>query len=169
MRTRRGRGNRVGSLRAMNGTSTPRQIASRVQKYFEQLMFGVEGSCDIFSSLLVQSTSIPRIQKIDLKFPRPAHKNRHRSLGPDLVSFPSVVVVGPTDRRRFKIQCRTTTRTSGAFGRQNHPSSHSVTNGNTFTGTAKYANSTLWTFRCAKRCFRPSTTDQSDATTLPFR
>lgn len=24
--------------------------------------------------------------------------------------------------------------TSGAFGRQNHPSSHSVTNGNTFTG-----------------------------------
>lgn len=121
-------------MRAMNGTSTPRQIASRVQKYFEQLMFGVEGSCDIFSSLLVQSTSIPRIQKIDLKFPRPAHKNRHRSLGPDLVSFPSVVVVGPTDRQRFKIHCRTTTRTSGAFGRQNHPSSHSVTNGNTFTG-----------------------------------
>src|ERR1700687_506528 len=47
------------------------------------------------------------------------------------------MVVGPTDRRSVKTHCRKTTITSGAFGRQNHPSSHSVTNGYIFTGAAK--------------------------------
>ena len=51
---------------------------------------------------------------------------------PDLVSFPSVMVVGPTDRRSVKTHYRKTTITSGAFGRQNHPSSHSVTQRNNF-------------------------------------
>ena len=49
-----------------------------------------------------------------------------------LVSFPSVMVVGPTDHRSVKTHCRTTTITSGAFGRENHPSSHSVTNRNNY-------------------------------------
>ena len=35
---------------------------------------------------------------------------------PFSVSFPSVMVVGPTDRRSVKTHCRTTTITSGAFG-----------------------------------------------------
>ena len=34
---------------------------------------------------------------------------------------------GPSVRRRFKIHDRTLPTTSGAFGRQNHQSSHSVT------------------------------------------
>ena len=36
-----------------------------------------------------------------------------------LVSFPSVMVVGPTDRRSVKTHCRKTTITSGAFGTAN--------------------------------------------------
>ena len=42
-------------------------------------------------------------------------------------------VCGPTDRRSVKTHDRQHSITSGAFGRQNHPSSHSMTNPNIFT------------------------------------